>query len=267
MSNALGTSNIYSLVQLGGPVMWPLLGLSVMTIATALERAGFWMRLISKEDRIVHDVLDAAHHSLDDAAKIAYQARNLAIGRFLFATLRLSDSSPETFHLAMEAAAEREFIQMRKGDKLLETVVGIAPLLGLLGTVTGLMATFSSLNLGGGSGANAGLSKAAAGIGEALITTAAGMFVAILALIFFRIFVTLQAMQMDYFNTVGNQLELIYRHVWCEDRDYRSTQATSGIQPAEAKPDPEPSTVSGFHVPSSSYLATRKRGMSLSDKY
>jgi biopolymer transport protein ExbB len=265
MSNAVGVSNIYTLVQQGGVFMWPLLGLSVMTIATALERAGFWLQLISHEDRIVHDVLDAAHHSLDDAAKIAYQARNLAIGRFLFATLRLSDSSPETFHLAMEAAAEREFIQMHKGDKLLETVVGIAPLLGLLGTVTGLMTTFGNLNLGGGSAATSGLSKAAAGIGEALITTAAGMFVAILALVFFRIFVTLQAKQMDYFNTVGNQLELIYRHVWCEDRDYRSTQVTSGIQ--SPAPEPEPSTVSDLRIPSSSYLNTRKRGLSLSDKY
>lgn len=265
MSNVVSGSNVFSLIQLGGPVMWPLLGLSVMTISTALERAGFWMQLIGQEDRIVQDVLEAAHYSLDDAAKIAYQARNIAIGRFLFATLRLSDASPETFHLAMEAAAEREFVQMHKGDKLLETVVGIAPLLGLLGTVTGLMTTFGSLNLGGGSGANTGLSKAAAGIGEALIATAAGMFVAISALIFFRIFVTLQAKQMDYFNNVGNQLELIYRHVWCEARENRSTQVTTAVQTPE--PDPEPPVVSTLRLPSSSYIETRKRGMSLSDKF
>jgi biopolymer transport protein ExbB len=265
MSNVVGASNIYSLILQGGPVMWPLLGLSVMTIGCALERAGYWLKLISQEDRIVHDVLESAHYSLDDAAKIAYQARNLAIGRFLFATLRLSDSSPETFHLAMEAAAEREFIQMRKGDKLLETVVGIAPLLGLLGTVTGLMATFANLNLSGGSAATAGLSKAAAGIGEALITTAAGMFVAILALVFFRIFVTFQAKQIDYFNNVGNQLELIYRHVWCADREYRSTKSTPDAQNPEV--ETVPSAIGALRLPPSSYLDTRKRGMSLSDKY
>jgi biopolymer transport protein ExbB len=90
----------------------------------------------------------------------------------------------------------------------------------LLGTVTGLIATFNNLNIGGGGGGGAGsaadLSKAAAGIGEALITTAGGMVVAIIALLFFRISVTLQAQQMDYFAKVGSELELIYRHVWCE---------------------------------------------------
>ena len=104
---------------------------------------------------------------------------------------------------------------MRKGDKLLETVIAIAPLLGLLGTVTGLIITFGSLKIGGG-GSSADATKAAAGIGEALITTAAGMIVAIIALFFFRIFVSLQSQQMDYFSRVGSDLELIYRQVWYE---------------------------------------------------
>jgi biopolymer transport protein ExbB len=115
----------------------------------------------------------------------------------------------------MEAAGDKEFIQMRKGDKILETIVAVSPLLGLLGTVTGLIATFSNLDIGGG-GTTAEASKAAAGIGEALITTAAGMVVAILALLVFRTLVTLQSRQMDYFSEVGNELELIYRQVWYE---------------------------------------------------
>jgi biopolymer transport protein ExbB len=235
-------SNIYEFVSKGGPVMWPLVGLSVMTIGCALERASYWWKLISQEDRIVHDVLEAARSSLDDAASIAFQARNLAIGRFLFATLRLKNSSPETFHLAMEAAAEREFIQMRKGDKLLETVVAIAPLLGLLGTVTGLMTTFGNMNIGGSGAGGDSATKAAAGIGEALTATASGMFVAILALAFFRIFVTLQSKQIDYFTNVGNQLELIYRHVWCEGHRYRSeemdpdAEEVTAIQLASSRP-------------------------------
>ena len=57
---------------------------------------------------------------------------------------------------------------------------------------------------------------AAAGIGEALITTAAGMVVAIMALLVFRVMVTLQSKQMDYFLETGNELELIYRQYWYE---------------------------------------------------
>jgi biopolymer transport protein ExbB len=195
--------------------MIPLLGLSVATIACALERSLFWFQLLRQEDKIVHDVLEAARIDLDKAAAIAAHAQALPIGRYLFAPLRLKQPTPETFRLALEAAGDKEFIQMHKGDKLLESVVGIAPLLGLLGTVTGLIVTFSNLNIGGG-GASDSASKAAAGIGEALITTASGMVVAIIALSIFRVFVTLQSTQIDYFSEVGSELELIYRQVWYE---------------------------------------------------
>jgi biopolymer transport protein ExbB len=241
MSSAV-SSNVFGLIQQGGPIMWPLLGLSVMTIGCALERGAYWAKLLGQEDQIVHDVLETARYSLDEASRVAYQARNLAIGRFLFSTLRLGETSPETFHLAMEAAAEKEFINMRKGDKLLETVVALAPLLGLLGTVTGLMSTFSSLDIGGGGANSAGMTKAAAGIGEALIATATGMIVAILALVFFRIFVSLQSQQIDYFTNVGNQLELIYRHIWhegqgrTEDSKIHPRQDVSSIQVSSLAP-------------------------------
>ena len=206
---------IFELIVKGGPVMVPLVGLSVLTIATSLERGWFWYRLLSREDRIVHDVMAAARVSLDEARAIAEQAHSLPIGRFLSAPLRLKKPTPETFQLALEAAGDKEFVQMRKGDKFLETVVALAPLLGLLGTVTGLILTFNNLNIGGG-GSGDQATAAASGIGEALITTAAGMMVAILALVFFRIFLTLQARQIDYFSEVGSELELIYRQVWYE---------------------------------------------------
>lgn len=207
----------------GGPVMWPLLLLSILTLTCALDRAWFWMRLLSQEDRIVRDVLDAARYDIDKATEIAEYARYLTIGRFLLAPLKLKHPSPETFRLAMETAGDKEFIEMRKGDKLLETIIAVAPLLGLLGTVTGLIATFDNLNIGGGSGTSAEATQAAAGIGEALITTATGMIVAILALLVYRVLVTLQSRQMDYFAQVGSELELIYRQFWYEpvvmDRD------------------------------------------------
>ncbi|MGB7413561.1 MAG: MotA/TolQ/ExbB proton channel family protein [Thermosynechococcaceae cyanobacterium] len=208
-------STIYTFMAKGGPVMIPIMGLSVFTLACALERSIFWIRLLSQEQRIFQDVLDAARCSLDEAAAIAKHARFLPIGRFLLAPLRLQRPSPETFRLALEAAADKEFVKMNKGNKLLETIVAVAPLLGLLGTVTGLINTFSSLNIGGG-GSTEQATKAASGIGEALLTTAAGMVVAILALLVLRVFVTLQAGQVDTFAEVGSELELIYRQVWCE---------------------------------------------------
>jgi biopolymer transport protein ExbB len=208
-------SNIYEFLKAGGPTMIPMGALSVMTIACALERALFWYQLLKKEDKIVRHVLEATHHDLTEARAIAEQEADLPIGRFLLAPLKLKQPTPETFRLAMEAAADKEFLQMRKGDKLLETVIAVAPLLGLLGTVTGLIVTFANLNIGGGGGGDQA-TKAAAGIGEALLTTASGMLVAIVALVIFRVLVTFQSNQMDYFSEVGSELELIYRQEWYE---------------------------------------------------
>lgn len=216
--------------------MVPILGCSVLTIATALERSLFWTKLLRREDQVVSDVLDASRRDLTQAAAIASQAQDLPIGRFLLAPLRLKQPSPDTFRLAMETAGDREFVKMRRGDKLLETIVAVAPLLGLLGTVTGLIATFGNLNIGGG-GTGEQASAAAAGIGEALITTAAGMVVAIMALLVFRVMVTLQSQQIDYFSDAGNELELVYRQYWYEpmtatDPSQRAGRITSG-QPVE----------------------------------
>lgn len=195
--------------------MIPMLGLSIASITCSLERGWFWFQLLSQEDKIVHDVLEAARVDLNKASAIASQAQVLPIGRFLLAPLKLRQPTPETFRLALEAAGDKEFVQMRKGDKLLESIIAIAPLLGLLGTVTGLIVTFNNLQIGGG-GTAFNATKVAAGIAEALITTATGMVVAILTLAFFRIFVSLQSQQIDYFSEVGSELELIYRQIWHE---------------------------------------------------
>ncbi len=212
--------------------MVPIMACSVLTIATALERALFWTKLLRREDQVVSEVLDTSRRDLSQAAAIAAQSQDLPIGRFLLAPLRLKQPSPDTFRLAMETAGDREFAKMRQGDKILETIVAVAPLLGLLGTVTGLIATFGNLNIGGGGGGEQA-SAAAAGIGEALITTAAGMVVAIMALLVFRIMVSLQAQQIDYFSDAGNELELVYRQYWYEptvapDPNRRPELITSG---------------------------------------
>ncbi|MBD2035204.1 MotA/TolQ/ExbB proton channel family protein [Leptolyngbya sp. FACHB-321] len=203
--------------------MYPLLGLSVATLACGLDRALFWYRLSRREKRVAQDILEAAQYDLNQAAAIAERSNDQPIARFLLAPLKLRYPTPETFRLALEAAGDKEFVKMHKGNKLLESTVGLAPLLGLLGTVTGLIKTFANLNVGGG-GSTAGATKAAAGIGEALIATAAGMLIAILALAIFRVLVSLQAQQVEYFSEVGSDLELTYRQLWHESTQNSNSQ-------------------------------------------
>jgi biopolymer transport protein ExbB len=211
-------STVFNLIAKGGPIMVPVVGLSIFTLACALERVWFWFQVVSGEKKVAQSVLATARYDLAEARSLAEKkALELPVARFLLAPLQLEQPTPETFRLALEAAGDREFVQMRKGDKLLETVIAVAPLLGLLGTVTGLIVTFFNLKIGG-AGSAVDTSKAALGIAEALITTAGGMIVAIAALVVFRICVTLQTWQMDYFSEIGNELELIYRNDWYEKR-------------------------------------------------
>jgi biopolymer transport protein ExbB len=198
----------------GGPVMWPLLGLSILSLATILERLWFWFKTTRREEELVERVLEAsANDEWDTAAQIAKQERNRKpIGRFLYAPLKRTNPDPETFKLALEASAEEELATMRKGDKTLESIVALAPLLGLLGTVLGLIRSLSGIRLGD-LGTAAG-STVTLGISESLISTATGMVVAIVSLGFFRLFQGLISGQIRIFRSAGNQLELLYREHW-----------------------------------------------------
>jgi biopolymer transport protein ExbB len=208
-------TRIYDTFLAGGLVMWPLLGLSIATFAFAVERSWFWFKLMSQEKQVVHEVLTAAKVDLEKAEALAQRAQGLAIGRFLSAPLILNKPTPETFHLAIQAASDKEFVEMRKGEKLLESVIAIAPLLGILGTASGLIKTFT--NLRSGQVSSGDISAVASGIGEALIASISGITVAIVAFVVFRIFVIVRSRQIDFFCKVGNELELIYLQVWHEE--------------------------------------------------
>ncbi|NJK66703.1 MAG: MotA/TolQ/ExbB proton channel family protein [Microcoleus sp. CSU_2_2] len=204
--------NIQELFQKGGPAMYPLLVLSILSVSTIIERLWFWASLLSKEKQIVHRILEAARSDWGAANEIARQANRQPIGRFLSAPLRLYNPEPELFRLALEAAADEELASMRRGDKILESVIALAPLLGLLGTVLGLINSLSSIRLGDiGTAATTGVTL---GISEALITTASGMVVAIFTLVFYRIFQAFLFNQAKIFRKAGNEMELLYRQYW-----------------------------------------------------
>lgn len=201
-------TRIFDAFLAGGLVMYPLLALSVVTFAYAIERVWYWFKLIFQEKQVVHEVLRAAKIDLDEALTLAERSEGLAIGRVLAAPLKLKFASPETFHLALLAALDREFIEMRRGDKLLESIAAVAPLCGIVGTANGLITMFYNLKSGGADSTN--VSAVTSGIGQALIASGAGISLAVAAFVFLRTFVILRAQQMDYFSKVGSELELIY---------------------------------------------------------
>jgi biopolymer transport protein ExbB len=209
------------LFKAGGPVMLPLMALSVMAVTVIAERCWFWVTILLSEKQTASQILIAAHQDFNSAAQIAKLAEHTPVGRFLLAPLALikpeSKPDPELFRLALESNADDELANMMRGDKILEGVISLAPLLGLLGTVIGLIVSFSTLKVGD-IASNSQSTNITQGIGEALISTATGLVVSISALAFHRLFLALHAEQIKLFRRAGNDLELIYRQYW-QDRE------------------------------------------------
>lgn len=192
----------------GGPAMYPLLALSILAVSVVFERLWFWLRILNQEKEIVTRVLDAASEDWGLARDITQRATDQPIGRFLYAPLSLPKADVETFKLALESTAEDELSGMRKGEKFLEAAIALAPLLGLFGTVWGLYQSLRSLRIDDVVQKSA---EVTTGIGESLISTASGMVVAIVSLVFYRLFQAFVVNQVRIFRKAGNELELIYR--------------------------------------------------------
>jgi biopolymer transport protein ExbB len=213
---------IGDLFSKGGVTIWPLLALSILTVTVIFERSRFWFNVLNKEKEIVNRILDATRRDWDMATEIARQAYDQPVGRFLLQALQLQSPDPDLFRLALESSADDELAGMRRGDKILEAVIAMAPLLGLLGTVVGLIRTLGAITFTA-LGTEAG-KDAAGGIGESLISTATGIIVALFALTFYRIFQGLVFNQAKIFRRAGNEVELLYRQKWqYEKTDDRNT--------------------------------------------
>jgi biopolymer transport protein ExbB len=208
---------IGSMFTKGGPVMWPLLALSILTVTVVIERSRFWFTVLRQEKEVVNRILDATRRDWSMATEIARQAYDQPAGRFLMTALQLQTPDPDLFRLALESSADDEIAGMRRGDKILEAVIAMAPLLGLLGTVLGLIRTLGAITFTA-LGTEAG-KDAAGGIGESLISTAAGLIVALFALSFYRVFQGLVFNQAKVFRRAGNEVELLYRQKWQYDKN------------------------------------------------
>ena len=205
------------IMEKGGVAMWPLLFLSILALGTIIERVWFWSRVLLQEGQILEIIMEATARNWDEGEEIARDYRKHPLGNFLYSPLRLSNPDPEVFHLALEAAADDELALMRQGDKVLEAVIALAPLLGLFGTVWGLIKSLSSIQISDlGTASTAGVTL---GIGESLISTAAGLLVAIISLAFYRLFQAFWSNQVRVFRKAGTRLEVIYRQRWIKSED------------------------------------------------
>jgi len=197
--------HIGSLIQMlakGGPVMIPLVLCSVVALAVVIERLGFWWRHgdVGPAERALEL---AERGKLDEALEIARRS-GTATARVIAAGLAERQAPPAA---AMEAAAQTEMGRLRSNLPVLDTIITLSPLLGLLGTVTGMIAAFGILSTSGMNQPNA----ITGGVAEALIATAAGLAIAIATLVPYNYFLSRAEQALDAMERLASRLDLALR--------------------------------------------------------
>ena len=194
----------------GGIVMYPLLGFSVVAVALIIERIVFWVRINKRQNRVIRDVLNLyRHENIVGAVDKLKQNADLPMARIFLAALELEQPNPEEFRLALESEAQAELPLLKRFNNIFDTIISLSPLLGLLGTILGLITSFASLNIGDVGGSRT--ANVTAGISEALVSTASGLIVAIFTLLFANTFRGFYLRQTARIQEYGGQLELLYR--------------------------------------------------------
>jgi biopolymer transport protein ExbB len=178
---------VFELLQAGGPIMYPIYGCSILMVAFAIERAVSLRRRRILPPEFVLNVrsLVSARPIERDKIQDYCRAHSSPIARiFQAAVKRLHRPMPE-IEKSIEDAGAKEVVLLRRNGRVLAGVASVSPLLGLLGTVLGMIQAFQEISMGEGLGKAEML---ASGIYQALVTTAAGLTVAIPALVLYLMF-------------------------------------------------------------------------------
>lgn len=190
----------------GGPIMWPILLCALAAVMVVGERTFWWWYESRQRDHnALMKVMDALHKGdVDAASRIAKGSRDPVVQ---MVDHGLNDHET-SLQVAMQASAGAVLRRAGRGLPVMDTLVTLAPLLGLLGTVTGIMRSFTSLG-----SAELAVSKVTGGIGEALIATACGLCIAIVALIPLNYFGGKVAALQYELETVASNVEVLLNRI------------------------------------------------------
>ena len=189
----------------GGPVMWPLFLCSLASLTVTIERLIFWSRdRFQRDDELVEKVftLTVAGRFVE-ALEEGKGSFNSCV-RMLLSGLKHREHG---FSEAMQVEAENEIERMKSGLGVLDTIVTMAPLLGILGTVLGIIDSFDLLGASGIEDPKA----VTGGIAQALITTATGLSIAIVTLIPLNYFISRVQRASRKLEQIGTEFEVAYR--------------------------------------------------------
>lgn len=203
--SSLLSGGILDILQKGGPVMIVILLGSIIGLAVAIER----FVALQRKNLLPKDVLDSVRVA-KDAGRIESLAQSLSgrtdpLSRILLAGVNVRDQGASYAEKTMESVGSREVARLKRPVRSLAILATVEPLLGLLGTVTGMIGTFNVLHQ---SSAADRVEKLAPGIGQALYTTVGGLCAAIPFVIVYHFLVGRVHQAAEQWSSLGSDVVL-----------------------------------------------------------
>lgn len=202
---------MWELIKAGGWLMLPLVLCSIFTVAISIERF-IRLRRISVLPKSLLIQKNQPLATVINNLKTDTNASQSSLGFIFNEGLDASKNGEQFARAQMEATASREISYLEKNINFLGTLSAVAPLLGLLGTVVGIIESFLVIDLG----SNSNPTMMIPGISKALITTAAGMLIAIPALFAYRYF---QRLVQEYVAELEQQATLFHAALFYQEND------------------------------------------------
>ncbi|RZL57839.1 MAG: MotA/TolQ/ExbB proton channel family protein [Variovorax sp.] len=183
---------MFSIIVAAGWPIWPLLACSVLALALVIERFSSLKNSRVLPPKLLGEAIAVSRTSIPGVDVVTKLERSSALGQVLAAGFRAIHADPrcsdEDLHAAMEGAGREVAHRLERWLPALATIASAAPLLGLLGTVIGMIEIFGAQSPAGGAVGSGNPAQLAHGISIALYNTAFGLIVAIPTLIFWRYF-------------------------------------------------------------------------------
>ena len=180
------TLSMWDLTLKGGPIMIPIALLSILGIYIFIERYILIGRASKEDSNFMNNIRDFMHNGRLDSALSLCHNNNTPIARMIEKGLQRLGRPLGDINAAIENVGSLEVAKLEKNISLLATVSGAAPMLGFLGTVTGMVKAFYDMSMAGN---NLDIQLLSSGIYQAMVTTVAGLIVGIIAYFCYNILV------------------------------------------------------------------------------
>ncbi len=187
--------------------MWPLLILSIITLACIIDRMIFWTDLNNKNKKIPRIIIENYKDKSNNFLDFLKNKNNNPYSQILINIFNMNFSNEKDFEKGLEINLINKNKEFDKYGNIFNLTIGIAPLLGLLGTVLGLMSSFSFIDIGK---VVSNTKEVTGGISEALVSTAFGLIIAIFTIIFSSYFNSCKRNEIIALREFGIKFQILF---------------------------------------------------------